>query len=410
MSAFQGDSIFWVEVAKVNPNPYQPRKEFDENKLADLAESIRQYGVLQPLVVTRKEKEKESGGIAVEYELIAGERRLRAARMAHLFQVPVIIRDAEENDRMKLELAIIENLQREDLNAIDRAKAFQRLVDEFGFKHSQVAKKVGKSREYVSNSLRVLAMPEEIQQAVIDGSISEGHTRPLMMLNDKADEQLTVFKEVVYKKLTVRETEKIARRIAQDKIRKRKSEFDPKLTEYEKNFTESLGTRVQIEPRENGGKLVIDYFSDEDLQRFLSLFTTHYEPQVPPYERDDNANTDFLTRLNQQNTQALEQSQDGQSAEESQVQESQSEHEQTQPDEYQSQSHEYSTEDSTHAAEAEDGGSGDLREDRQEHSGSDAHEREESSTPSVEEDTPKPQSEPQTQEEEDLYSVRNFSI
>jgi ParB family chromosome partitioning protein len=272
MSAFQGDSIFWIEVAKIHPNPYQPRKDFDEQSLSDLAESVRQYGVLQPLVVTRREKEKESGGISVEYELISGERRLRASKIANLFQVPVIIRAAEENEQMKLELAIIENLQREDLNAIDRAKAFHRLVEEFSFTHSQVAKRVGKSREYVSNSLRLLEMPDQIQQAVVAGQISEGHTRPLMMLNDKPQEQITVFKEVVYKKLTVRETEKIARRIAQDKIRKRKSEFDPRLQELEKNFTETLGTRVQIEPRQRGGKLVIDYFSEDDLQRFKDLF------------------------------------------------------------------------------------------------------------------------------------------
>src|SRR3989344_8616646 len=153
MSNFKGYAFFWVELAKGRPNPYQPRTEFDEARLKDLSDSIRQYGVLQPLTVTRHEETKEDGGIQTYYELIAGERRLRASRLAGLSQVPVIIRSAEENDRTKLELAIIENLQREDLNAIDRASAFQRLAKEFKLNNVEIGKKVGKSREYVSNTL-----------------------------------------------------------------------------------------------------------------------------------------------------------------------------------------------------------------------------------------------------------------
>src|SRR3989344_3199349 len=136
MSQFQSDSIFWIELDKVKPNPYQPRREFDEKALGDLAESIRQYGVLQPLVVTRQEIIKDDGGLSVTYELIAGERRLRASRIAGLSQVPVLIKVGDnDNDLMKLELAIIENIQREDLNPVDRARAFERLSKEFGFKH-----------------------------------------------------------------------------------------------------------------------------------------------------------------------------------------------------------------------------------------------------------------------------------
>ena len=159
MPAFYNDSIFWIEVDKIKPNPFQPRKEFNEAALQDLADSIRQYGVLQPLVVTRKEIQKADGGLASEYELIAGERRLRASKIAGLAQVPVLIREGQETDMMKLELAIIENLQREDLNPIDRARAFDRLANEFGFKHAQIGEKIGKSREYVSNSLRLLTLP-----------------------------------------------------------------------------------------------------------------------------------------------------------------------------------------------------------------------------------------------------------
>src|SRR6266404_751616 len=140
------DSVYWIEVDKIKPNPFQPRKNFDEAALNSLAESIRSYGVLQPLTVTRKEIERPGEGIYVEYELIAGERRLRAAKLAGIAQVPVVIRHAEDSDRMKLELAIIENLQREDLNVVDRALAFQRLSKEFGLNNVEIGKRVSRSR------------------------------------------------------------------------------------------------------------------------------------------------------------------------------------------------------------------------------------------------------------------------
>lgn len=273
----QSNSIFWVEVEKIRPNPYQPRREFDEYKLADLSESIKQYGVLQPLVVTRYEIEKPDGGIAVGYELIAGERRLRASKLAGVAQVPVLIRNVEDNDRTKLELAIIENLQREDLNPIDRAIAFQRLVDEFNFKHIQVAKRVSKSREYISNTLRLLSLRDEIKQALLEGKISEGHARTLMMLNDRLAEQDTLFKEIMFKKLSVREAESIARKIAHDKVRKRTRDFSPEIMQMERNLTEKFGTRVQIEAREVGGKIMIEFDSDEDLRNILTLIDTQGE-------------------------------------------------------------------------------------------------------------------------------------
>ncbi|MDP3403028.1 MAG: ParB/RepB/Spo0J family partition protein, partial [bacterium] len=146
------DSVYWVEVSRIEPNPYQPRIEFDEERLKALAESIRQYGVLQPLVVTRNEVEKASGGLQASYQLIAGERRLRASKLIGLREVPVVIRAGEQSDKMKLELAIIENLQREDLNAIDRAKALAQLAETFAISHSEIGAKIGRSREYVSNS------------------------------------------------------------------------------------------------------------------------------------------------------------------------------------------------------------------------------------------------------------------
>ncbi len=271
MSQFLNNSIFWIEVDKIKPNPYQPRREFDPVALQTLSDSIRQYGVLQALVVTRKEVTKEDGGLSTEYELIAGERRLRASKLAGIREVPCLIKTGEEDDLLKLELAIIENIQREDLNAVDRARAFFRLSNEFGFKHQQIADKMGKSREYVTNTLRLLSLPEYILTALSEGKITEGHARPLMMLADRAAEQEVLFKEITLKKLTVREAEMIARSIAQDRVRKKTIGHDPEIADLEEKFTASLGTRVHIERRETGGKLSIDFFSNDDLRHILDM-------------------------------------------------------------------------------------------------------------------------------------------
>jgi ParB family chromosome partitioning protein len=267
MSKFNQDAIFWIDVDKIKPNPYQPRREFDEAQLRSLADSIRQYGVLQALTVTRKEVERADGGIGVEYELIAGERRLRASKLAGLLQVPALIRNGEETDLMKLELAIIENIQREDLNPIDRAKAFQKLATEFGFKHAEIGKKMGKSREYVTNTLRILTLPEYIQNALAEGKINEGHTRPLMMLVDRPEEQETLFKEIIFKKLNVRDAERIARHIAVERAR---TFVDPEIIDMEARLKDTLGTRVKIEKKEQGGRISIDFFSPEDLKVLLN--------------------------------------------------------------------------------------------------------------------------------------------
>lgn len=268
--AFQGDSIYWVDVEKVVPNPFQPRREFDQNKLQELADSIRMYGVLQPLTVTRNEVQQDNGTFYTEYELIAGERRLRASKLAGSAQVPVIIREGEQNEQEKLELAIIENLQREDLNAVDRALAFKQLAEVFGLSHAQVAQKVGRSREYVSNSIRLLGLPEHMLESLKRAEMMEGHARTLLMLTDRPEEQEVVYKEVLLKKLSVREVERIVRKIATDKVRKRNpGDFDEELIQFEKQFTESLGTRVQILKTDFGGKLTIDYFSNEDLEEIL---------------------------------------------------------------------------------------------------------------------------------------------
>ena len=280
---YVNDAIFWIEVEKISPNPYQPRREFDPVALKTLADSIRMYGVLQPLVVTRKEVFHEGSGMSVEYELISGERRLRASKLAGLAQVPALIRNGEEDAQVKLEMAIIENLQREDLNPVDRARSFERLAKEFGLKQAQIADKVGKSREYVSNSMRILSLPDEMITALEEGKISEGHTRPLLMLIDRPDEQVVLFKEILTKKLTVREAESLSRRVATEKIRNKDKYLDPQIIELEKSFTESLGTRVRIEKGKDGGTVKIDFFSPDDLRALLEKLNkdvSKVEPQA----------------------------------------------------------------------------------------------------------------------------------
>ena len=307
---FQSNSIFWVEVEKIVPNPFQPRREFDQAKLKDLSDSIRQYGVLQPLVVTQREVPREGGGMSVQYELIAGERRLRASKLAGLSQVPVIIRDDAENDQMKLEIAIIENLQREDINAVERARAFKQLAEQFGLSHVQIAAKVGKSREYVSNTIRLLMLPDDMLTALAEGKITEGHTRPLLMLADRPEEQGLLFREIILKKITVRDAEQISRRIATDKVRKKERMYDPDIVALEERVSESLGTRVRVEPTGLGGRIMIDNFSPDDIRKILTLLdakqtteksqeaTDHQEPiteasgqqpaSVDPKKEDDD--------------------------------------------------------------------------------------------------------------------------
>lgn len=290
--AFQGDSIYWVEVGKIVANPFQPRKEFNEDKLKELSESIRMYGILQPLTVTRNEIQSDDGAFYTEYELIAGERRLRASKLAGLEQVPVIIRSGEDTEQEKLELAIIENLQREDLNAVDRALAFKQLADVFKLSHSQVAKKVGRSRMYVSNTLRLLGLPDCILNSVALGDISEGHARTLLMLKERPEEQDVVYREILLKKLSVREVERIARKIATDKVRKKQwTDTDAHLIAIEKEFTDTLGTRVQIAKTDFGGKVTIDYFSDDDLQKLLALMQAQHVVKEVKREDDNDSGT-----------------------------------------------------------------------------------------------------------------------
>ncbi len=267
------DSVFWVEINKIKPNPMQPRQDFDEERLKDLASSIRQYGVLQPLVVSRKEIETDRGR-AVEYELITGERRLRAAQMAGLYQVPVIIRDTTD-ERVKLELSIIENLQREDLNPIEKASAFKKLADEFNLKHHEIALQMGKSREYVSNTIRLLALPVEMQTALINEEITEGHCRPLLMLVNNEEKRGELFKEILEKKISVRKAEKFSRDIVKGPLEKiMESEpipEDPEIKDIEEKLISGLGLNavVRVEKEGDRRKVHIEFLSNEELESFL---------------------------------------------------------------------------------------------------------------------------------------------
>ena len=284
-------SVFLIEVDKIRSNSQQPRTDFDLEKLKGLSESIRQYGVLQPLVVTRRETENESG-ISVEYELIAGERRLRASRLAGLSQVPVVIRK-ENDEKTKLELAIIENLQREDLNAIDRAVAFKKLADNFKLKHHEIAIRVGKSREFVSNTIRLLGLPEEIQNGLIRGEISEGHCRVILSLDGRLEEQMTVYRDIVGKKMSVRQTEKITRNLING-ILMTEEGTSLELKSIEKKLADTLGTKVQIEMTGGRGTIVIDFFSNEELNAFLNRMTAEVDKKTDIEQKSGGGSIDGI--------------------------------------------------------------------------------------------------------------------
>lgn len=263
------ENIFWIERSRIEPNPYQPRREFDEGALKDLAESIKVHGMLQPILVSRVEVET-TRGMEVKYQLIAGERRWRAAGLIHMEQVPVIIKK-EPADRMKLELALIENVQREDLNAIDRAKAFRQLIDDFKLIQKEVAERVGKSREMVANTLRLLSLPVDIQDAVSKGIITEGHARAILMAGS-LENQRTLFNQIVAEKISVREAENMARRLTGREVTPRRrfgSPGDIETQDWQKKLQDMFGTKVQVQKLGDRGKIVIEFYSDEELRAII---------------------------------------------------------------------------------------------------------------------------------------------
>ena len=250
-----------VKINDIEPNRDQPRTNFDEDALAELSESIKQYGIIQPLIVKKKEN---------YYEIIAGERRWRAAKMAGLKEVPVVVKDF--SDQQIMEVALIENIQREDLNPIEEALAYQRLIKEYNLKQDEVAEKVSKSRAAITNSLRLLKLDKRVQEMVMEGKLSNGHARTIISIED-GDKQYAIAQKIFDEKLSVREVEKLMRE--QDKKGKQPKELpenDFVYRDLEEKLSKSLGTQVTIKNKSNNkGKIEIQYYSQSELERILEF-------------------------------------------------------------------------------------------------------------------------------------------
>lgn len=251
-----------VDVDLILPNPRQPRQAVEDPGLLDLAESIRAHGIIQPVVVTLAEE--QAGGARI-YRLIAGERRWRAAKMAGLATMPVVVKEA--TPRQLLELALVENIQRADLNPLEEAAAYRQLADEFSLTQEEVAGRVGKSRVAVANAMRLLSLPDEVKRALSAGSVSEGHARALLGLPG-ARQQVEALEMVVARGLNVRQTEQLVRHLSQGPVSPSDSPAlaDPETREIEERFRAALGTRVQLVRSKKGGRLVIHFYSEEELQ------------------------------------------------------------------------------------------------------------------------------------------------
>lgn len=251
-----------VKINSVEPNREQPRKDFDEDSLVELADSIKQFGILQPLIVQQKKD---------YYEIIAGERRWRAAKMAGIKEVPVIIKNY--TDQEIVEISLIENIQRENLNPIEEAMAFKRLLEEFDLKQDEVAERVSKSRTAVTNSMRLLKLSERVQQMIIDDMISTGHARALLALDDE-EQQYQLANRIFDEKLSVRETEKLVKVLKDPKkmVKKEKIEHTFVYENLEERMKGIIGTKVRVNPKANGkGKIEIEYYSEDELERIYDL-------------------------------------------------------------------------------------------------------------------------------------------
>ena len=242
-----------ININKIEPNHEQPRRNFEEDSLLELADSIKQFGVLQPLIVQKRHD---------YYEIIAGERRWRAAKMAGIKEIPVIIK--EYTKREAVEIALIENIQRENLNPIEEAMAFKRLLTEFSLKQDEVAERVSKSRTTVTNSMRLLKLDERVQQMIVDDMISTGHARTLLAIEDH-EEQYNLANKIFDEKLSVRETEKLIKELKNPKKEKEKKDLEERMKTV-------MGTKVHVNPKTKGkGKIEIEYYSDEELERIFEL-------------------------------------------------------------------------------------------------------------------------------------------
>ncbi|MEK7481950.1 MAG: ParB/RepB/Spo0J family partition protein, partial [Patescibacteria group bacterium] len=274
------DAIFHIEVDKISPNPYQPRKDFNEESLKELAASIRELGIIQPLIVSKIEKETETG-TNVEYQLIAGERRLKAAKIIGLERVPVIVKRINQAAE-QMEMAIVENIQRMDLNPVETARAYARLSDEFGLTQREIAVKLGKSRETVANTLRLLSLPTEIQDSVAEGKINESQARLLLAIDDLS-QQRAFFHDILKNNLSVRELKNRIRKtqlpITNYQLPK---EIDPEVHHLQERLEELLGAPVKIHPPaggKEGGKIIISFFSSEEIKGIIGKINTNSKPE-----------------------------------------------------------------------------------------------------------------------------------
>ena len=252
-----------VNITKIEPNRNQPRKTFDEDSLLELADSIKQFGVVNPLIVTDKKD---------HYEIVGGERRWRAAKKAGLKEIPVIIKELTE--REIAEIAIIDNTQREDINAIEEAIAYKKLIDEFSYTQDQVAEKVSKSRVYITNSLRLLKLCEQVRQMVIDGQITTGHARAIISIENE-EEQYTLAQKVFDEKLSVRETEKLVKNLGKEKKKKESPKTNASVEavygEVAEKCKQALGTKVEISSKGEGiGKIEIEFYNNDDLEKIIA--------------------------------------------------------------------------------------------------------------------------------------------
>lgn len=252
-----------LDISNIESNEDQPRKEFEKEALVELKNSIKQYGIIQPIVV-RKKNDK--------YEIIAGERRWRAAKEANLKKVPCIIKEVD--DKQALKLALIENIQRENLNPIEEAHAYKSLLDNYSLTQEEIALAVGKSRSYIANTLRLLNLDNEIMDYVQQGKISSGHGKALLGIRDKK-RRLNTAKEIVENKLNVRETERLVSKTKSKKNNRKKVAKDPFVNEIEENLMRALGTKVTLTAKKSGGKIEIEYYTEEDLQRILEVIADY---------------------------------------------------------------------------------------------------------------------------------------
>ncbi len=249
-----------VRISQIEPNKEQPRKMFDEDSLIELSDSIKQYGVLQPLLVQKKDE---------YYEIIAGERRWRAAKLAGIKEIPVVIKDYSDQEIM--EIALIENIQREDLNPIEEAQAYQRLIKDYKLKQDEVAEKVSKSRAAITNSLRLLKLDKRVQEMVMEGKLSNGHARTIISIDDK-DKQFMIAQKIFDENLSVREVEKLMRELEKPSKVLKKPENDFVYRDFEEKMSKLLATHVTIKNRDNNkGKIEINYYSQEELERIYDL-------------------------------------------------------------------------------------------------------------------------------------------